>query len=112
MHVEPQVLKIKENQQLPKTRSNAKRNYGYYEIYESEIDNVLNSVFNEEQYYFWYKQIEKVAKVIILKTNLKPSIKELNDYFKQRETWDDLDGILFQDLPTNSNKLLIEHSIQ
>ena len=90
--------------------NNAKRRYGCYEIYESEIemDNVLNSVFNEEHYYFWYKQIEKVAKAIILKTNLKPSIKELNDYFKERGTWDDLDGILFQDLPINPNKLLIK----
>ena len=39
---------------------------------------------------------------------MKPTIKELNDYFKERGTWDDLDGILFQDLPTNPNKLLIK----
>lgn len=90
--------------------NNSKRRHNYYEIYISDIEteNVLNSVFNEEHYFFWYKQIEKVAKIIIAKTKMKPSIKELNDYFKERGTWDDLDGILFQDLPTNPNKLLIK----
>lgn len=90
--------------------NNSKRRTNYYEIYQSEIitENILNSVFNEEHYYFWFKQIEKVAKAIISKTKMKPSIKELNDYFKERGTWDDLDGILFQDLPTNPNKLLIK----
>lgn len=90
--------------------NNSKRRYNYYEIYESKIytDNILDSVFNEEHYFFWYKQIEKVAKAIIAKTKIKPSIKELNDYFKERGTWDTVDGILFQDLPTNPNKLLIK----
>lgn len=90
--------------------NNSKRRTNYYEIYKSEIqiENILDSVFNEEHYYFWLKQIEKVAKAIISKTKMKPSIKELNDYFKERGTWDVLDGILFQDLPTNSKKLLIK----
>ncbi len=90
--------------------NNSKRRHNYYEIYKSDIEteNVLNSVFNEEHYYFWLKQIEKVAKNIISKTKIKPSIKELNDYFKERGTWNDLDGILFQDLPTNPNKLLVK----
>lgn len=90
--------------------NNSKKTYNYYEIYRSDIEteNVLNSVFNEEHYYFWFAQIEKVAKAIISKTKIKPSIKELNDYFKERGTWDDLDGIIFQDLPTNPNKLLIK----
>jgi hypothetical protein len=89
---------------------NSKRAHHYYEVYKSEIDidNVLNTVFNEEHYYFWYRQIDKVAKAIIAKTKMKPSIKELNDYFKERGFWSDLDGILFQDLPTNPNKLLIK----
>lgn len=90
--------------------NSSKRRTHYYEIYKSEIEteNVLNSVFNEEHYYFWYKQIVKVAKVIMAKTNIKPTIKELNDYFKERGTWDDVTGIMFQDLPTNPNKLLIK----
>lgn len=88
----------------------SKRRHMWYDIYKSEIEteNVLNTVFCEDHYYFWLKQIEKVAKNIISKTKIKPTIKELNDYFKERGTWDDLDGVLFQDLPINPNKLLIK----
>lgn len=87
----------------------SKKATGCYEIYISDIqnENVLDSVFNEDHYFFWLKQVEKIAKVIIKKTQIKPTIKELNDYFKERGTWDEVDGILFQNLPTNPNRLLI-----
>lgn len=90
--------------------NNSKRGKKYYEIYHSEIDieNVLDTVFNEEHYYFWFTQVEKVARAIIAKTKMKPTIKELNDYFKEKGVWDDVHGIMFQDLPTNPNKLLIK----
>lgn len=90
--------------------NSSKRRTEYYEVYESEIktENVLNTVFDEEHYFFWFRQVEKVAKSIIAKTKIKPTIKELNDYFKERGTWDEVDGILFQDLPTNPNKLLVQ----
>lgn len=89
---------------------NSKKRTGYFEIYVSEInlEDVLDTVFNEDHYYFWLKQIEKVAKKIISKTHIKPTIKELNDYFKEKGDWDDLAGIQFQDLPTNNNHLLIK----
>lgn len=88
----------------------SKRRHMWYDVYKCEIEteNVLNTVFCEEHYDFWLKQIEKVAKTIISKTKMKPTIKELNEYFKERGIWNDLDGILFQDLPTNPNKLLIK----
>ena len=88
----------------------SKRKTNYYAIYKSEIDsdNLLNTVFNEEHYYFWFKQIEKIAKKFISETNLKPTIKELNDYFKEKGIWNYVDGIIFQDLPINNNKLLIK----
>lgn len=88
----------------------SKKRTGYYEVYMSDINckNVLNSVFNEKHYFFWYRQVEKVARAIIAKTKIKPTLKELNDYFKERGTWDEVDGILFQDLPTNPNHLLIK----
>jgi hypothetical protein len=89
--------------------NNSKRAQNYYEIYKSDIEceNILDTVFNEDHYFFWFKQIEKVAKLIISKTKMKPTLKELNDYLKERGTWDEVDGIRFQDLPTNPNKLLI-----
>lgn len=88
----------------------SKKRTGYYEIYACNIfcENILNSVFNEEHYFFWFEQVEKVAKAIIAKTKMKSTLKELNDYFKERGTWDEVDGILFQDLPTNPNRLLIK----
>ncbi|WP_115460903.1 hypothetical protein [Winogradskyella aurantiaca] len=88
----------------------AKKATGFYEIYESDIDleNVLDTVFNEEHYRFWLRQLEKVAMTFIKKTNEKPTLKELNDYFKERGTWNEVCGILFQDLPTNDRHLLVK----
>lgn len=88
----------------------SKKITGYFEIYNATIncENILDTVFNEEHYSFWLKQLEKVAKIFIKKTNIKPTLKELNDYFKERGTWADVDGIQFQDLPTNVNHLLVK----
>jgi len=89
--------------------SASKKRSGFYEVYHCEIesDKILDTVFNEEHYYFWFKQIEKVAKIIMSKTKIKPTLKELNDYLKERGTWDELDGIKFQDLPVSPDRLLI-----
>jgi hypothetical protein len=87
-----------------------KRKYGYFQIYVSSIecDNVLDTVFNEEQYDFWVKQIEKAATHIIKKTGIKPSIRELNQYLRERANWKDaITGIMFQDLPFGED-LLVE----
>lgn len=83
----------------------SKRKTGAFEIYRSEIDieNFLDTVFNEAHYRFWVRQIEKAAKVIQLKSRTKPTIKEINEYFKEKALWDEVDGILFQDLPINEN---------
>lgn len=87
----------------------SKRSTGFYEIYVCEIyfENIINTVFNETHYLFWLNQVEKVARFIIAKTSIKPTLKELNDYFKERGTWNEVDGILFQDLSTNPNRLLV-----
>lgn len=89
---------------------NSKQATGAYEIYESEIEleDVLDTVFNEEHYFLWLRMIEKVAKTIITKTHNKPTLKELNDYLKERAAWDQVDGIQFQDLPTNNDFLLVK----
>jgi len=89
---------------------NSKRRTGQFEVYKSDIEfeNVLDTVFNEEQYFFWLNQIEKVAKKIIKNTNEKPTIKELNDYLKEKGTWYEVKGILFQDLPANNDFLLVK----
>jgi len=88
---------------------NSKCKTGRYEIYKALIknENILDTVFNEEEYNFWFKQIEKVAKTIIKKTNSRPTIKEINEYFKERGTWLELKGILFQDIPMNETILVV-----
>ncbi|NJN78817.1 MAG: hypothetical protein HC803_11260 [Saprospiraceae bacterium] len=87
----------------------SKRTTGEFEVYESEADceNILDTVFNEEHYLFWLKQIEKVALKIIKKTGKKPTIKEINDYFKDKGEWNEVTGIMFQDLPLKANESLV-----
>lgn len=89
----------------------SKNQTGYFEIYKAIIDseNIIDTVFNEEHYNFWLKQIEKAAKHISKKSGMKASLKEINQYFKNKAKWSDLtDGILFQDLP-NSEDLLVRN---
>ena len=87
-----------------------KRKTGYYEIYQCNVksEDILDTVFNEEHYDFWLAQIEKVGKKIVKETGGKPTLKELNDYFKEKGQWNTVDGILFQDLPENNNFLIVK----
>jgi len=89
---------------------NSKRNTGYFEIYIAQIisEKILDTVFNREQYEFWKSQIEKIGKNILKKTGKKATIKELNEYFVEKGTMSELDGILSQDIPTKSEKSVIE----
>lgn len=89
---------------------NSKKRTGYFEVYICEInsDNYLDTVFNEGHYYFWIKQLEKIAKKIMIKTHEKPTLKELNDYIKDKNVWPQIDYIQFQDLPINSEKALVK----
>jgi hypothetical protein len=87
----------------------SKRQTGYFEIYSADIncEDVLDTVFNEEHYKFWRKQIEKVAAVISKKTGSKATLNELNAYIAEKAKWAEVvTGILFQDLP-NSADLLV-----
>lgn len=90
---------------------NSKRRTGYFEIYTADIvvDDVLDTVFNEEHYNFWRKQIEKVATTITKKTGKKPTLKELNTYIAERANWAaNIAGIMFQDLPKSSDLLVAD----
>lgn len=88
----------------------SKRSTGFFELYIAQIisENILDTVFNREQYEFWTSQIAKIAKTILKKTGKKPTIKELNEYFLEKGTLSELDGILFQDLPSKPEKSLVE----
>ncbi len=79
----------------------SKKRTGYYEIYSADIsdENVLDTVFNEEHYLFWVKQIEKAQKVIAKKTGRELNLKQLNDYFVERQIWTKFSGIMYQNIP-------------
>lgn len=87
-----------------------KKATGTFEIFKAEIDcqDVLDTVFNEEHYLFWLKQIEKIAQIIYLKTKKKATLKLLNQYFRDNAQWDEVSGILFQDLPNSYNSTRVE----
>ncbi len=89
----------------------SKKRTGKYEVYKARIDhtNVLDTVFNEEHYRFWLVQIEKAAKKITKKTGYKATIKEINQYFKNKAKWSEItSGILFQDIPKSADLLVTD----
>lgn len=90
--------------------NSSKRRTGYFEIYQCNIDstNYIDTVFNEEHYYFWLTQLEKIAKKIIVKSGEKPTLKELNDYIRDKNVWPQVDFIQFQDLPINSEQSFVK----
>lgn len=80
----------------------SKRATGQYEVYTANIncENVLDTVFNEEHYLFWLRQIKK-AELTFIKAGKSLTLKQLNDYFLQHDKWTKLDGIMFQDISPN-----------
>lgn len=87
-----------------------KNKTGKYDVYKAEIvsDDILDTVFNREHYYFWIKQVEKAAKNFVKKSGSKPSLKEINDFFKERNIWSKIDGILFQDISENPVHFMVK----
>ncbi|MEE1944831.1 hypothetical protein VRU48_06925 [Pedobacter sp. KR3-3] len=83
---------------------NGKKNFKKYSVYTAEIEceNVLDTVFDEEHYDFWFKSIEKAVDALTKKAGRKPTIADVNEYFLERGGWGDkVTGIMFQDLPSN-----------
>lgn len=88
----------------------SKKRTGYFEVYQCDInsEDYLDTVFNEEHYYFWLAQLEKIAKKIIVKTGEKPTLKELNDYIRDKNIWPQVAYIQFQDLPINTEQSFVK----
>lgn len=89
----------------------SKKRTGSFEIYASQItvDNFLDTVFNEDHYLFYKKQIEKVSKTIEKKARRKASIKDIAAYINEKAWLGNLDGILFQDLPIGYHELIPDY---
>lgn len=87
-----------------------KKRTGEYSIYSAMIneDNVLDTVFNEEQYRAWVGWIDKAAKKFTKSNNEKPTLYELNQFFADKGLYDDVDGIKFQDISKNPNHFWVK----
>lgn len=88
----------------------SKRRTREFEVYKAQInfDDILDTVFNKDHYFFWISQVEKAAKNFVKKTGIKPTLKEINDFFKEKGAWDGLDGIQFQDISNNPNHFFVK----
>lgn len=82
----------------------AKRRTGYFQVYSADIDrsNVLDTVFNEGHYLLWLKYIEQ-AKTKFARNGKQLTIATFNEFFKERGVYDEIDGILYQDISNNDD---------
>ncbi len=83
----------------------------YYEIYTADIDceNVLDTVFNEAHYLLWIKYVEKAISSYLKKlTNKKITIKDINEFFKDKKVFENVDGVMFQDISNNPENWVVD----
>ena len=88
----------------------AKKRTGYYEVYKADIncENVLDTVFNEEHYLLWIKYIDAAIKKWVKNERGKISLKYINDFLKEKGAFEDVDGVMFQDISDNLDYWIIE----
>lgn len=88
----------------------SKKATGKYDVYSSEIntENFLDTVFNEKHYRAWVSTVEKLALKFQVELGKKLSLKELNDYLKDKGLYRDICGICFQDISSNENHYLVK----
>lgn len=77
----------------------SKKGTGEYEIYSAKIDceNILDTVFNEEHYRTWLDTLERAFEQLANNNNAV-TLKDLNEWFELNEIYEDVDGIMFQDI--------------
>lgn len=81
---------------------NVSKKYDIYEVeLEFEEDDFIDTVFNENDYYNFVKNIEKFAKKYQKKEKQKPTLEEFNLFIKNFNIWDNIKIIRFQDIPKN-----------
>jgi hypothetical protein len=88
----------------------SKTRTGYYEIYSADIDceDVLDTVFNEEHYLFWIKQIElAIAYHVKRRRDRQVTLKDINDYFVDKKLLEGVKGVMFQDISNNPSSQFV-----
>ncbi|MHA4739046.1 hypothetical protein [Dyadobacter sp. MSC1_007] len=80
-----------------------------YCIYEAKLefspDEVIDTVFNEEDYSQFIKVVEKFAGKFNEAYGKRPSLFEFNEFISDNNIWTDICVIRFQDLP-GTNRVL------
>jgi hypothetical protein len=81
----------------------AKKRTKYYEVYTAsvECDNLLDTVFNESHYLLWVKYVDKAIERFLKKEKGNITLKYINDFFRERGVFNDIDGVMFQDISDN-----------
>jgi hypothetical protein len=88
----------------------SKTKTGYYEMYAADIDceDVLDTVFNEEHYLFWIKQIETaIAYHVKRRHDRQVTLKDINDYFVAKKLLEGVKGVMFQDISNNPSSQFV-----
>lgn len=83
----------------------------YFEVYKAEVDckNILDTVFNEEHYSYWIEMVEEAIKKFVKKPRSEDlSLKWINDWMKERNVYDGINGVMFQDISNNPEVWIIE----
>ena len=87
--------------------------YANSDIYTVELDlnfatdeHVIDTVFNEIDYYKFVEKIEYFADVYFHQFQEKPSLEEFNSFILDNKIglWKDIKAIRFQDLPMNDRR--------
>jgi hypothetical protein len=88
----------------------AKRRTRYYEVYKATVncENVLDTVFNEDHYTFWIKNIEKAINKYMKSGKNSLTLKYINDFFKEKGVFEGIDGVLFQDISDNPENWIVK----
>lgn len=79
-----------------------------FDVYTAEIkientDNIIDTVFDETDYYNFLESVEFFALRFHSLFKKKPSLEEFNDFIKDFKIWGDIQVIRFQDLPTKAS---------
>ncbi|QEC41561.1 hypothetical protein [Pseudobacter ginsenosidimutans] len=85
----------------------SKRKTGYFEVYQADIvcENILDTVFNEEHYNFWIKNIEKAITRFTKAGIEEITLALVNKYFTEKNIWTQFQGIMFQDISSKKSNI-------
>jgi hypothetical protein len=82
---------------------------GRYTIYRAEIevadDEFYDTVFDEETYNHFVESIEKFAKEAQKGIGRKPTLLEFNRFIRDKNIWNSIKVIRFQDLPESNEHI-------